>query len=111
MAGLMLALALAAQPTPPAQVHEYRDVVISPNGDLIAAIESDDLLQSEAEPHPVVVVRSRADGAIVGKYDPCGTCFYSGAAWSPDGQALAFVSSDRKAKSATLQVVRAGKAE
>ena len=111
MPGLLLALALAATPTPPAQVHEYHEVVISPKGDLIAAIEIDDLFQSEAEPHPVVVVRARADGAILARYDPCAKCFYSGAAWSPDGQALAFVSSDRTAKSATLQVVRAGRAQ
>ncbi|HEX2818177.1 MAG TPA: prolyl oligopeptidase family serine peptidase, partial [Phenylobacterium sp.] len=111
MPGLMLALALAASPTPPAQVHDYHDVVISPKGDLIAAIEADDLFQSDAEPHPVVVVRARADGAVIARYDPCSACFYSGAAWSPDGQALAFVSLDRKTRSATLQVVHAGKAE
>jgi dipeptidyl aminopeptidase/acylaminoacyl peptidase len=108
MPGLMLALALAGAPVPPDHVHQYHDVVISPKGDLIAAIEADDPLKSEAEPHPVVVVRNRADGAIVAQYDPCKTCFYSGAAWSPDGQALAFVSSNRKAKNATLQVVRGG---
>ncbi|MFI4964733.1 MAG: alpha/beta fold hydrolase [Caulobacterales bacterium] len=110
MPGLMLALALAASPAPPAQVHEYRDVTISPKGERIAAVESDAPLQSEAEAHPVVVVRRRADGRIVGRYDPCATCFYSGAAWSPDGAALVFVSSDRKARTATLQVVRDGKA-
>ena len=79
MPGLMLALALAAAPqaapTPPDHVRQYRDVVISPKGDLIAAIESDDPLKSEAEPHPVVVVRSRTDGAVVAQYDPCKTCF------------------------------------
>jgi dipeptidyl aminopeptidase/acylaminoacyl peptidase len=111
MPGLLLALALAGAPTPPAQVHNYKDVVISPKGDQIAAIEADDPFQSEAEPHPVVVVRNRTDGAVVARYDPCPVCFYSGAAWSPDGQALAFVSLDRKTRAATLQVVRAGKAE
>ena len=115
MPGLLLALALAgaatpSAPNPPSQVHDYRGVMISPKGDWIVAIESDELFQSEAEPHPVVVVRGRADGAILAKYDPCPTCFYSGAAWSPDGQALVFVSSNRKARSATLQVVRDGKA-
>lgn len=109
MAGLMMALALAASATPPPQVHEYRDVVISPTGDRIAAIEADDPFSSEADPHPVVVVRARADGAIVAKYDPCTTCFYAGVAWSPDGSTLAFVSSNRKARTATLQVVRDGK--
>jgi len=115
MAGLMMALALAAQagpqPAPPATVHAYHDVVISPKGDLVASVETDELLQSEAEPHPVVVVRNRTDGKVVGQYDPCPTCFYAAAAWSPDGQALAFVSSNRKARTATLQVVRAGKAQ
>jgi dipeptidyl aminopeptidase/acylaminoacyl peptidase len=111
MPGLLLALALAGAPTPPVQVHLYHDVVISPRGDLIAAIEADEPLQSEAEPHGVIVVRAAADGAILAKYDPCPVCFYSGATWSPDGQALAFVASDRKTKSAVLQVVRAGKVE
>ncbi|HEY2355893.1 MAG TPA: S9 family peptidase [Phenylobacterium sp.] len=111
MSALMMALALAAQPTPPAQVHTYHDVAISPKGDQVVALEADELAQSEAEPHVMVVVRARADGKILAKYDPCPTCFYSGAAWSPDGQALAFVSSDRKSRSATLQVVRAGKVE
>jgi dipeptidyl aminopeptidase/acylaminoacyl peptidase len=111
MAGLMMALALAAQPTPPAQVHVYHDLALSPKGDLIATVEANELFQSEAEPHPLVVVRNRPDGKVLATYDPCPTCFYSGTAWSPDGQALAFVSSDRKAKTATLQVVRAGKAQ
>ncbi len=112
MAGLILAMALAAATPPaqvPAQVHQYRDVVISPKGDRIAAIETDDAFASEADPHPLVVVRNRADGAILATYDPCKTCFYAGAAWSPDGHALAFVSSNRKARTATLQVARDGK--
>jgi dipeptidyl aminopeptidase/acylaminoacyl peptidase len=110
MPGLMLALALAAAPTPPDRVHQYRDLVLSPKGDRIAAVETDELLQSEADPHAILVIRDRADGQIVEHYNPCGGCFYSGATWSPDGQALAFVSSDRKARTATLQVVRDGKA-
>jgi dipeptidyl aminopeptidase/acylaminoacyl peptidase len=110
MPGLMLAFALAAAPTPPDRVHQYRDLVLSPKGDRIAAVETDELLQSEADPHAVLIIRDRADGQIVEHYDPCGGCFYSGATWSPDGQALAFVSSDRKTRTATLQVVRDGKA-
>ncbi len=111
MAGLVLALALAAQAaaTPPAAVHDYRDVMISPDGAKIAAIEADDPFASEAEPHPVVVVRNRADGAILATYDPCKACFYGGVAWSPDSQALAFVASNRKARTASLEIVRDGK--
>src|SRR5579859_1107221 len=111
MAGLLLALALAAQPTAPGQVHQYRDVTISPKGDQIAAIESDDPFQSETDPHPVVVIHDRTDGKILAQYDPCKTCTYSGAAWSPDGQALALIATDRKARTSTLQMIRDGKIE
>ncbi len=110
MAGLILALALAGAPTPAAMVHQYHDVLLSPKGDLIASVEADDPFQSEADPHAVVVVRNRTDGKIIAQYDPCPTCFYSGAAWSSDGAALAFISTNRKARSATLLVVRDGKA-
>jgi len=114
MPGLVMALALAATPAaaaPPAQIHVYSEVTISPGGELIAAIEADDLFQSEAEPHGAVVVRGRADGKVVGRYDPCAACFYGGVAWSPDGKTLAFVATDRKARTATLQLVRADKPE
>src|SRR5580765_5111983 len=100
MPGLMLALALAAQAAP-AMVHEYKSVMISPAGDKVAALESDDLAGSEAEAHPTLVVRSRADGKVLATYDPCPTCVYGAAAWSPDGASLAFVASNRKAKTAT----------
>src|SRR6185312_10006232 len=111
MAGLVLALALAAAPAAPAQVHEYRDVAISPKGDLIAAVESDDLAASEAEPHAAVVIRKRSDGEIVARFDPCSACAYADPAWSPDGAALVYVSTDRKAKTATLQVVHGDQAQ
>jgi len=111
MAGLILALALAAQPVPPAHVHDYHDVTISPKGDRIAAVEFDELLDSEAEPRGPIVIRNRTDGKILAQYDPCRACFYGAPAWSPDGAALAFVASDRKAHTATLQVIRAGKPE
>ena len=110
MAGLFLTLAAAAAAaSPPASVHHFHDVAISPNGGLIAAIEADDLAQSEGEPHGAVVIRERAGGKVVASYDPCPTCAYADAAWSPDGQALVFVASERKARTASLQVVRAGK--
>ena len=109
MPGLMLALALAASAAPPSQVHQYQGVVISPIGDKIAAVESDELAQSEAEPHGALVVRDRASGKVVATYDPCPTCAYADAAWSPDGQSLVFVASERKARTATLQMLREGK--
>lgn len=108
MAAWAMALALAAV-TPPDHVHSYHDVMISPAGELVAAVEADDALASEAEPHGQVVIRERESGKILSQYDPCPTCFYEGLAWSPDGKALAFVSSNRRARSATLEVVRDAK--
>lgn len=114
MAGLVLAMALAAAAQasnpPPDHVRQYHDVMISPKGDMVAAVEADDPAASEAEPHGQVIVRDRNDGRILAQYDPCQACFYAGLRWSPDGKALAFVASNRKARAATLEVVRENKA-
>jgi dipeptidyl aminopeptidase/acylaminoacyl peptidase len=119
MAGLMLAAALAAQGVAPAappaalsvpaQVRLYREVALSPSGDRIATVETDELAASETDPHETVVVRSCASGEVLDRYDPCAICDYAGPAWSPDGQVLAFVASDRKARAAAVIVVRDGK--
>ncbi|MBS0362003.1 MAG: S9 family peptidase [Proteobacteria bacterium] len=106
----MALAATAPAATPPDHVRQYHDVMISPKGDLVAAVESDDPFASEAEPHGQVVLRDRSDGKILAQYDPCQACFYAGLRWSPDGKALVFISSNRKARSASIQVVRDGKA-
>lgn len=113
MPGLLVALALAAQPasatTPPAKLRYYHEVTISPDGRLVAAVEADDAADSEADPHDEIVVRDRESGAVVGRFDPCAVCHYADPAWSPDSQSLAFVASDRKARTATLLVARGGR--
>jgi dipeptidyl aminopeptidase/acylaminoacyl peptidase len=115
MAGLVLALALAAQgaapvpPAAPAQVRVYHEVALSPGGDRIADIEADEVAGSDADPHAALVVRNRASGEVLGRLDPCQACDYSGPAWAPDGEALAFVASNRRARTAALIVVRDGK--
>ena len=120
MFGLMMAMALAVQPAPtggshtaaagpPDHVHLYHDVLISPDGDRVASVEADEALDSEAEPAEIVVIRARTDGKILATYDPAPGQFYTNVAWSPDGKALVFVASSRRARTASLQVVRDGK--
>src|SRR5689334_11149727 len=115
MAGLVLALALAAQVSPaaadpPAQVRLYHDVTLAPAGDRIASVEADEPLDSEAGPHARAAIRRAATGEVLAQYDPCRACFSSGLAWSPDGASLAFVASDRRARTASLTMVRGGRA-
>ena len=123
MAGLILALALAAQatapasaapsagaPAQPALVRQYHEVTISPKGDRVASIETDELLNSEADPHETVVIRDRATGEVIARFDPCPGCFYADPAWSPDGATLAYVATNRRGRTAQLQVVKDGKA-
>jgi dipeptidyl aminopeptidase/acylaminoacyl peptidase len=120
MVGLMMAFALAVQPAPtgisrpvvagpPDHVHLYHDVMISPDGDRIASVEGDEALDSEAEPREIVVIRARDDGRVLATYDPNPGQFYTDAAWSPDGKTLVFVASNRRARTASLQLVRDGK--
>ena len=108
-AAVAQAPAAAAAPAEPTQVRLYHQVALSPQGDRVVAIETDDLPGSEIEPHESVTVRSRVTGELLGRLDPCGGCDYVDPAWSADGSALAFVARDRIARKAALIVIRDGK--
>lgn len=94
-----------AGPSGPA-IRDYRAVAISPAGDRVVSLESIDAGNGK-RPHPTIVVRDAANGAIVAEFDPCATCSYDKPSWSPDGKALAFVASDSRAGSAWLYVAQA----
>jgi dipeptidyl aminopeptidase/acylaminoacyl peptidase len=99
LALLMAAAApLAAQP-----LHRFEDLVIAPDGDRVATVESGQEPDALAATHGAVVVRQMQSGRIVTRIDPCKTCEYGNLAYGPDGQ-LAFVARDRKAGTATLMV-------
>ncbi|MBV8684293.1 MAG: S9 family peptidase [Caulobacteraceae bacterium] len=88
----------------------FGDVAISPAGDRIAAVETDEPLGPTAtRARGPVVVRDARTGAALASYDPCPVCRYSGLAWSPHGEALAFIAFDPDKTEATLDVLRDGR--
>ena len=106
---LLVSLAVAAlQTAAPATLHTYADLTLSPTADRLATIESNEPIGDSREVHGVVTLRS-VKGAVLGRFDPCPTCRYTGADWSRDGKALAFIGADVKAGTAVLYVLEAGK--
>ena len=101
LTALGAATATSALASAPARVHQYVGLVLSPDGAQVAAVET-------GEQHPIVVVRSSADGKITAIFDPCEGCAYSDPAWSPDGEALAFVGWDSKARTSWGWVAQGG---
>lgn len=105
---LIAALAAAAAvQSSPAIMHQYENLALSPRGDLIATVESDEQALSTSEAHGQLVLR-RADGTVVGRFDPCPACRYADPAFSPDGKSLVFVASDPKTRHAALMRVDGG---
>ncbi len=84
--------------------HVFTDLALSPSGDQVAAVESDDTGEAGREPHQTVVLRRAADGKITRSMDPCPACGYGDPAFSPDGKALAFVADDRATGTTNLYV-------
>ena len=109
LATAIISGAVAQAGSPGSAIRDYRAVAISPAGDRVVSLESIDTGAGK-RPHPTVVVRDAASGAVSAEFDPCSTCSYDKPSWSPDGKALAFVASDSRAGSAWLYVAEGGKA-
>jgi dipeptidyl aminopeptidase/acylaminoacyl peptidase len=102
---LLLVAFAAAAAAQPGGLRNYRNLTIAPDGERVAAIESVD---GEGGEEARLVVRSSADGRIVGAIEPpgCRPCRLDVPAWSPDGRTLAVVAGDATAGTATVYVVR-----
>ena len=90
----IIALAFATVAISPAAalpLHQFSDLTLSPAGDRVAAVESDEQPNASTRPTEHVVVRNAATGAIVSTLPPCVGCRYSGLAFAPDGRLLAIV--------------------
>jgi dipeptidyl aminopeptidase/acylaminoacyl peptidase len=109
LATAIISGAVAQAGSPGSAIRDYRSVAISPAGDRVVSLESIDTGNGK-RPHPTVVVRDASTGAITAEFDPCSTCSYDKPSWSPDGKALAFIASDKRASSAWLYLATGGKA-
>ena len=103
-----LSLFAAAAQAAPVVIRDHDHLALSAEGDRVADVEADDPGNLPEDPHGQVVVRDTR-GAVLGTYDPCQTCKYSDTAWSPSGDTLAFIATDRKAGTAALYAVKDGK--
>jgi dipeptidyl aminopeptidase/acylaminoacyl peptidase len=111
LAGVALAaLAALAAPAFAAEpgVHQYQGVALAPGGDRLADVESVTTAEQTVVPHGKIAIRS-ATGAVLTTVDPCADCRYAGLSFSPDGKALAFIATDRKAGTAALDTIENGK--
>jgi dipeptidyl aminopeptidase/acylaminoacyl peptidase len=104
---MLLATFATAGPTR-VVIHDFDHLAMAPDGGRVADVEADDPGNLPDEPHGHVTVRD-ATGKILASYEPCKACKYSDAAFSPKGNALAFLATDEKAHKAILFVIEGGK--
>jgi len=97
----LFVLLLAAAPVSAA--HKFEDLAISPKGEAVAAVESEDV----AGAHGTIVLRRVPDGRVLRAIDPCAACDYSDPVFAADGR-LAFLSRDRSAGTVSLNLADSG---
>ncbi|HEY8433700.1 MAG TPA: S9 family peptidase [Sphingomicrobium sp.] len=88
------AFALASVSFSPAlalPLHQYSDLALSPAGDRLAAVESDEQPNSSRRAQEHVVVRDARSGAVILRLPACAACTYSDISFAPDGRLLTIV--------------------
>ena len=109
IASALAFLAASAAPLTAQPLYQYTGLVMAPDGDRIATVESAQEPDALAPSHGEIVVRATSDGHVLARIDPCKACDYSALAYGPAGQ-LAFVARDRRAGNAALMVQEAREA-
>ena len=90
----ILALALATVSFSPAvamPLHQFTDLAMSPAGDRIVAVETDQEPNASTRPQEHAVIRDSHTGAVISTLPACAGCSYHGLAFTPDGQLLTVV--------------------
>ena len=104
---LLLALAVPAAAIA-APLHQFGAVAIAPDGQHVAAIESDDV-PADAAPPLSLVIHDLAGGAVTValRCAPGPNCKVGSPSWSGDGRHLAFLVDRAQDKAADIEVVDA----
>jgi dipeptidyl aminopeptidase/acylaminoacyl peptidase len=90
--GLFGGAALAA----PATLHRFDEIALSRLGDQVASVEGT-LVEDSNEPGPAkILLRPATPGSAARLVEECADCSFGGLAFSPAGDRLAYVRSDRK---------------
>jgi dipeptidyl aminopeptidase/acylaminoacyl peptidase len=98
MFGLFCGTALAESAT----LHRFDEIAFSQLGDQVASVEGTDVEDSNSPGPAKILLRPSKAGPAARLVDECPDCSFSGLAFSPAGDRLAYVRSDRKGHSSLI---------
>jgi dipeptidyl aminopeptidase/acylaminoacyl peptidase len=85
-----------------AGIHRFDEIALSRLGDQVASVEGTDVEDSNSPGPAKILLRSTKPGAASRLVADCADCSFSGLAFSPAGDRLAYVRSDRKGHAALM---------
>jgi dipeptidyl aminopeptidase/acylaminoacyl peptidase len=80
----------------PATIHRFDEIALSQLGDQVASVEGTEVEDSNSPGPSKLLLRPSKAGPAARLVEECADCSYSGLAFSPAGDHLAYVRSDRK---------------
>ena len=89
---------VASAPATAATLHQFSDLALSPNGDRIAAVESDAEPNAPRLPAERIVIRNARTAAVLATVDQCSGCHYFDPTFLPDGRLLGIVKDGSKTR-------------
>ena len=89
---------VASAPATAATLHQFSDLALSPNGDRIAAVESDAEPNAPRLPAERIVMRNAKTAAVLATVDQCAGCHYFDPTFLPGGRLLGIVKDGSKTR-------------